>query len=100
MQLGKNKTPIMEKSCVCVFVCVCVDGVLEDGTEKWAFQREREDKGPREGGFHGAVSSKKGDLKSISWPRRITLARVKYNVRQERKASSGPAMMCLRPSCL
>ena len=100
MELGKNKIPIMGKSCVYVCLCVCVEGVLEDGTEKWAFQREREDKGPRDGGFHGAVSSKKGDLKSISWPRRITLARVKYNVKQGRKASLGPAMMCLRPSCL
>ena len=59
MELGENKIPIMEQSSVCVCLCVCVDGVLEHGTEKWAFQRERERKGPREGGFHGAVSSRR-----------------------------------------
>ena len=43
--------------------------------------RGRKGRGHKKGGFRGAVRNKKGELKSISWPRRITLARVKYNVK-------------------
>lgn len=47
-------------------MCVCLDGVLGGGGGRGALQRGREGKDPRKGGLLGAVSSKKGDLKSIS----------------------------------
>ena len=67
--------------CVCVCVCVCVEGTLEDGLRGGLFREGEKAKAPGREGFMGAVSNKKSDLKSISWPRRIILARVKYNVK-------------------
>lgn len=80
MELGTEKIPTVEKSRMCMYVYV--EGVLEGVSRRRALQREGERAKAlgREGG-NEAVSSKKGDLKSISWPRRITLARMKYNVK-------------------
>lgn len=87
--IGDRKSPVWRRV---VCVCVCRRGTGGYEWEEGFAERKREGKSPGKGGWHGAVSSKKGDLKSISWPRRITLARVKYNVKQELKASLGPAI--------
>jgi hypothetical protein len=45
------------------------------------FAEGRDGEGPRKAGLRKAVSNKTADLKSISQPRGILLARVKYNVK-------------------